>query len=254
LNLKEIFNMPRLTLFQKKWILQTIVIAGTLTAGSLLLAQQPGPNPSLSTMNHRQVFTAQLNPVNTQADLGAGPISGNARIVIDGDHLGVSLDASGLPPGGPHIQAIYAGTQCPGFNTDQNTDSFIDAVEAGSVTGNPIVPLTLNLLNGRVLPLVSNVDNYPIPSINGQMSYINAIPIATADAALATAPLPPTPNPSNSSEAVSSLPLEPLEGRVIVIHGVDPNIPLPGTVQSVDGLPASATLPLACGQIVRVEE
>jgi hypothetical protein len=36
------------------------------------------------------------------------------------------------------------------------------------------------------------------------------------------------------------------------VHGVDLSTPLPSTVQSLPGLPAQATLPIACGEIREV--
>jgi hypothetical protein len=41
-----------------------------------------------------------------------------------------------------------------------------------------------------------------------------------------------------------------LENRHIVLHGVNPDTPLP-TAASIGGLPAWLTLPVACGQIDR---
>ena len=40
-----------------------------------------------------------------------------------------------------------------------------------------------------------------------------------------------------------------LPARHVVIHGVDLDTPLPATVQSLGGLPAQITLPVACGEI-----
>jgi len=43
-----------------------------------------------------------------------------------------------------------------------------------------------------------------------------------------------------------------LAGRHVVLHGVDASTPLPSTVASLPGLPAYLTLPVACGEISRV--
>ncbi|TAN23869.1 MAG: hypothetical protein EPN33_03365 [Acidobacteria bacterium] len=40
-----------------------------------------------------------------------------------------------------------------------------------------------------------------------------------------------------------------LAHRVVYIHGVPPSTKLPATVVSLPGVPAQATLPVACGQL-----
>lgn len=44
-----------------------------------------------------------------------------------------------------------------------------------------------------------------------------------------------------------------LGARHVVVHGVDLATPLPATAQSLPGLPAQVTLPIACGEIREVQ-
>lgn len=40
-----------------------------------------------------------------------------------------------------------------------------------------------------------------------------------------------------------------LESRVLFLHGVPPEAGLPDSVQSVEGVPAHATLPIGCAEM-----
>ncbi|OFZ56533.1 MAG: hypothetical protein A2428_15220 [Bdellovibrionales bacterium RIFOXYC1_FULL_54_43] len=134
---------------------------------------QPSPSPTLATQ--RQVFIAQLNGVN-----GSGA-SGTARIVVDGETMGIQIEASGLAPGVMHEQHIHGGSQCPGFSADQNGDGFVDSREAEPIAGPIVFPLSLDLPrqtgtaeNGAA----GQAGNFPIASATGTVNYIQASPLS----------------------------------------------------------------------------
>jgi hypothetical protein len=61
----------------------------------------------------------------------------------------------------------------------------------------------------------------------------------------------PDPNPADAVVKLNGAPLN-LAARHVVLHGVSPETPLPPSVASLPGLPAYLTLPVACGEIRRV--
>lgn len=83
-------------------------------------------------------FTARLDPLN-----GSG-VQGTAEFVRNGDHLTVSIEATGLRGDRIHGQAIYrpAGSpaQCPSGNGGGD-DAKIGAEEARSAYGEPVFRL-----------------------------------------------------------------------------------------------------------------
>lgn len=223
--------------------------------------------PAQSTS--RQVFTVALSPSNTDPLFGTA--SGFGRFVVDGDQFGAYLQLSGLAPGMMHEQHIHAGTQCPDFTADTNGDGFVDAVEGEAVAGPPIVGLALP-------PTTSGLDSatYPIPSADGVTTYIAGAAFSALGASIASPTPTPTvtptqlpgasptasptvtatftPIPTQSPATSASQLLSNLEGHVVEIHGVSPDTNLPNTVKSDSGQTATATLPVACGTLVRVQE
>lgn len=197
----------------------------------------------------REVYTVQLSPSN-----GSG-VSGTATFAVDGNTVGAFVQAFGLAPGISHEMHLHAGVRCPTPGDDQNGDGFIDAPEAEALTSPPLVPLTLNpnpAQSGRTA--ASGVSRgYPVAATDGTLTYIqsantNILPGgsgASGQEAGAT-PTPTSTTPSGTSGA--------LDGLVLELHGINPNFTLPSTVRSDDGKPATTTLPVACGVLIRTIE
>ena len=77
-------------------------------------------------------------------------------------------------------------------------------------------------------------DSYPVADENGLITYNITIPLDKLEAAI------------KKEYGIDQLSLE---DRVIFIHGIPEDAPLPSTVQSVPGVPAYITVPVACGTI-----
>lgn len=80
-------------------------------------------------------------------------------------------------------------------------------------------------------------DTYPHASADGSFEYHETVPLATMTAAF--------------GKAFGGAALD-LDHRVVFVHGVLPGVKLATSVASLPGVPAQVTLPIACGQIVRL--
>lgn len=218
------------------------------------------PSPSPVPAPQRAVYQSFINPGN---DSG---VSGFATFVVESNSLGVYLQVADLDPGINHLQHIHAYSQCPSPGVaDTNQDGLIDIVEAQAVAGPPVLPLTNDLFQSSPNRNNIPVQNYPMPSNDGSLTYVNTIPLNKAISALKSAPPSPTPSgspsatptPSSSTTPVSAgtfnSPIA-LENYTIEIHGISTNFTLPSTVQTAMGLTPNQSLPVACGTIERVQE
>lgn len=173
-----------------------------------------------------KVFVALLRPMNVQAN--GGPVRGIAVVKIDGDTVRVITAARGLAPNVMHMQHIHgfptgALAACPSSTDDKDGNGVIDVVEGGAAYGPILIPLDSNLddLGGQT---------YPMASADGTIFY----------------------EQRGSLAALGSTLGDP-ETRIIAVHGVAPDTQLPSGTQTAPALgPAVDTLPVACGELVRV--
>ena len=143
------------------------------------------------------------------------------------DVQGAEPNDSPLPEG-LHPQHIHAASQCPPMSADVNGDGIVDVIEGLPFYGAILVPL-----DGDISNTTSEIPTFPIATGDkGTYHYQASTSLATLEAAIG-APLA-------------------LPTRHVVVHGVDINTPLPPSVQSLPGLPAQITLPVACGEIRKV--
>lgn len=217
---------------------KSILVAGSTAFGLILLtasgvgvasAQKP------DAAGAGQVFAAQLSPLNAgshtvgDSTYSIPSASGDAVVTVKGDDVSVAIEVNGVTAGTLHPQHIHAGTTCPDATADGNQDGvhdgFVDVIEGLPQYGPILVPLDSNLNS-----FDPSLD-FPVADANGSYSY-------------------------NESASKSHLQGEleqalKLGSRHVVIHGINPESPLPTTVQSLPGLPAWATLPVACGELHR---
>lgn len=179
-------------------------------------------------------LTAVLSPLNSSG------VSGSATFTIDedADELRIEVNAAGLEPDIIHMQHVHAGSSCPTAAVDENFDQFIDVLEGSLAYGGILVPLDDN-------PTTQNLSGFPVADADGRLDYSGT---AILSAMLADLHEPDT----DPGDLVVKLPdtagLD-LDTRTVVLHGVDPTLPLPGSVATSAGNPPQATLPVACGEI-----
>jgi hypothetical protein len=181
------------------------------------------------------VYIAQLHPINS--NVTGLHAAGEARLVVSGDTLTITIKAEGVPPDLVHWQHFHGFTDnrvatCPTAKADANSDGIIDLIETEPAAGTTMVPFTDN-------PAAMDVAHgtYPKASAAGTYTYRQTAPLKELTAAFAK---------SFKGQALD------LDRRVIFIHGVVPTRTLPESVASLGPIPAHITLPIACGAIERV--
>lgn len=199
------------------------VVAGLALAA---LVASPAAAGSLG-----RTFTANLNPLNAGSHtVGAvtytiPTTSGTATVNLKGNDVTVTVMVDGVTPLTLHPQHIHAGTMCPNATDDANADGFVDVIEGLPKYGGILVSLDSTINTGAQSDL-----NFPVANASGSYTYSAAGSRSHIQAEIETA-------------------LKAAD-RHVVIHGISPTgMPLPSTVQSLPGLPAWATLPVACGEL-----
>lgn len=178
----------------------------------------------------KRTFSANLTAVNK---IVAPLTVGNSGISIEKDNLTATVNLT-LAPVGVHRQAIVTGSACPTEKDDTNADGYIDAVEAQTASGKTIIPL-----DGDLSSQEAGADTYPADDYNYSQT--------TSFAQMVSDLVAPDPNPNDSIVKLSSADELTFQGKVVMVYGVPATTVLPPTVQSIDGLPAQATLPIVCG-------
>ncbi len=117
-----------------------------------------------------------------------------------------------------HLQSITTGEECPTAEHDRNADGVIDAAEGESVYGTSALYLDGDLTTQELADAI-------FPS-GSTYAYSQSIKLNLMSVGL--------------------------EGRTMVIHGVRRGS-LPATALGVMGQSPEATVPIACGKIVRVD-
>lgn len=188
------------------------------------------------------LYVANLHPLNASAQKALDPdprtprgvARGKAYFRVVNGELHAAVNVSGAEPAdgeafpsGLHAQHIHAADRCPPASADVNRDGFVDVLEGVPFYGPILVPL-----DGEIGNTTSEIPSFPVATgVSGSYAY-------TATTLLASL-----------VEAIGE-PLD-LPARHVVVHGVDLATPLPASVQSLGGLPAQITLPIACGELSR---
>ncbi len=182
------------------------------------------------------VYEAQLQSLNSSVT--GLETSGEARFVIANDSMTVTIDVKNAPPGIEHWQHFHGFANdstavVASAAEDANGDGIIDVVETGPVSGTTMVPF-------NDMPADMNVasDTYPKADDDGVYHYETKIPMANLQEAF--------------SAAFGGAEID-LDRRVIYIHGVPDSAELPSSVASIGDIPAKVTLPIAGGEIKKVD-
>jgi hypothetical protein len=190
-------------------------------------AQGSSPNSHAKT-----VYVAQLHTMN--AKVTGLKTTGVARFAIQGDSLTISVKVKDAAPNIVHWQHFHGfkdgkAATCATLAADKNRDGIIDLIETEPASGTTMVPFIDD-------PVSMNVPGgtYPKASANGRYEYRSTVSLPALKAAF--------------SKAFDGSKLD-LDRRVVLIHGTAK--PLPGSVASLGPIPATVTLPIACGTIER---
>ncbi len=125
---------------------------------------------------------------------------------------------------------------------DTNHDGYLDFVEASQVVGPILLPLDSNL-NSQMFGL----NEFPIMKSKNDFYYYSEA--CNSQRMI----LDLRRHDSYETDMISKLGSREnlnLHKRIVMIYGVDLDRALPSTVQSFDGYPSQASLPIACGEIM----
>ncbi|HEX5500801.1 MAG TPA: hypothetical protein VFX03_16310 [Thermomicrobiales bacterium] len=205
-------------------------IAG-LTAGL-------GGIPMAHAQNADVVYKATLTPLNsTVAGFDA---SGEATFTISGDQLTIRIAVKGVPPDTEHWQHFHGfatgdrTSTCPAASDDANGDGIIDLIETEAKAGTTMVPF-----NADPVRMDIPADTYPVAAADGTYAYEKTVSLKALEAAFAKQ------FPGQQLD---------LDRRVVFIHGVPASTKLPDSVASLGPIPAQVTIPIACGEITKLEQ
>lgn len=172
---------------------------------------KPGKDMGSAIM---RTFKATLNPLNNSG------VTGEASITVENNTLTVNIWAEGLEADRVHPQHIHGfmkdnrNSTCPSPADDKNGDGLVDLVE-GLPSYGPVL-----------LELYLPVDEFPVADANGKLHYSRTFTLGEVEF-------------EEEGQVISYAELKPLQNRVIVLHGM-----------TVNG-EYIATLPVACGQIMK---
>lgn len=182
------------------------------------------------------VYVAHLTALNT--NVTGTHTTGEARFTVRNGDLVIDMKVTGAPPDVVHWQHIHGfkdghAASCATAADETDSDGILDVVETGKASGTTMVPLD----NApAAMDIVHGI--YPKASANGSYTYHKVVPLKKLEAAF--------------GKAFDGQKLD-LDHRVVYIHGVASDTKLPSTVASLGSIPASVTLPIACGKIERVQ-
>lgn len=177
-------------------------------------------------------YQGEIRPVNP--NLTTDSPSGTVQISTKGDKLIFDVKAKGLPPGMAHMQHIHGyesglEASCPPEEADQNRDGVIDLIETRKFAGVTMIPLHDNPASMKIA-----AHTYPVANAKGAYSYNQTVSGEKLE--------------KNFQASYDDARLA-LEDRVIFIHGIPENRELPESVESLEGVPAVKTVPIACAEI-----
>lgn len=208
---------------------RSAVLAST---AALALAAAPG-----IAQETRGSYRATLQTLNF--DTSGRSTTASASVEMSGDTVTIRVETLGAPPQVMHLQHMHgfaegdAASRCPSAEADSNGDGVIDLIETEPAAGVTMIPFHDDPASMEIVS-----DTYPVADAAGAYSYERSVPLE----ALRT----------SFSEAFPGQELD-FDRRVVFVHGVPEETEMPDTVQSLGDVPAHVTLPIACGELERVE-
>jgi hypothetical protein len=194
----------------------------TLAAAALAVGTAPLAAQSLG---------GAFDPVN---EFGEERLTGQAAATMAEGAWTFTIKARGFSPG-MHMAHLHGfptedpqEARCPTMEADANGDGYVDLIETRDMAGVTLIPLSED-----PAALSLQVDTYPVVGEDGSLDYAQEV-----DAQMLLHAL---------REDFGTLPA--IESRVVMIHGAPKGVDLPDTVQSLKGVPAEETIPIACAEL-----
>ena len=167
-----------------------------------------------------------------------GTIPGSAQFIREDDRLSAFVRLFAGSPSIAHFQNVHSGTRCPTINDDTNGDGFLDIQETLNVVGPVLIPLDWDIGS----QLAAN-RSWPKAFPNGSYEYLKVTSFNRFWDDLKSEDRNPDDNISKlaADEGLN------LEGKVVIIQGVDETKTLPETVAGYKQWKNFQTLPIVCG-------
>lgn len=192
-------------------------------------------NLLLSQEGHYQ---ATLSPINAHL---AGDVAGAALVKVKGDTLTVEVKVNGSPAQISHRQSIHVADSCPALSSDINKDGVIDGVEGQKRYGPAIIPLDSDLRTQ-----IEKDIRFPTSDFSGNYFYRQQVNISEMMKDLTAKDFDTSDNITKLKSGLG------LAGRQVVIYGVADDIIMPSSVSAPKGQTKSASLPIACGTLIKI--
>lgn len=178
-----------------------------------------------------------LNPKITSKLTGAFTFSREKEL----DELVGDIRLTNAGPNLLHSQYVRLGSRCPTVTDDKNSDGIIDAAEGEAVYGKVYFPL-----DGDLTSQSSHDGEFPVGDVYGNYVWSKVTTFSSFIQDMRS----PLAN-DGYHKLVAGQPLD-IEGKVVVIHGVDEATDLPATVGTINRIVPYQTLPIVCGVIKKV--
>lgn len=193
--------------------------------------------PAVQAHDSKVTYRAELLPLNANITHSNG--AGEVSYTIAGDQLTITVTADGVPPDIEHWQHFHGfaegdqAARCPGAGDDKNADGIIDVTETEPVAGTTMVPFHDDPVSMEVVR-----DTYPTAGTDGSYSYTQTVSLSALEESFA---------PKFGGQQLD------LDRRVVFLHGVPESTTLPASVASLGDIPAHITVPIACGEVRKVD-
>ncbi len=201
-------------------------------AAAVLLAPLAGSGVGRAGAQELGRISGQIRPMNQEAT--GQTVTGTLDLTRQDGTLVIEMTAAGLAPG-MHLVHLHGypsadpeDARCPTGLADENGDGVVDLVETRLAAGVTLIPLTK-----QPASLEIQSEGYPVADEAGRVTYRQAVDLEQLEAALA----------GRHGTPVA------LERRVLFIHGVPEGTVLPDSVRSLEGVPATVTVPIACADL-----
>ncbi|MBA2405576.1 MAG: hypothetical protein H0V66_12440 [Bdellovibrionales bacterium] len=218
-------------------ILLILVSCGKKNSNNSSKPDGSNHEPQTASGNYRAILQA-INP-----ELDQNKSFGTATIHVVDDSITIKLNLINAPSGIKHIQSIHQVGRCPNQSRDKNNDKVVDVLEGMVDFGKILVPL-----DGDLATQDAGLDYAPSTNGSGAYSYHEDEVLSSLVADLYTVDA----NPSDYIMKLKSDQKLDLAHASFVVLGVSNSTDVPATAATIHGLPAEATIPIACGAIVKI--
>ena len=189
--------------------------------------------------NREGNYLISFQPLNSSL---AGMTDAKGSIQIKEDHFTVAIDVKNAPALTMHAQNLYFTDFCPDESHDSNFDGYLDHFEVTRALGKVLIPLDDNLSTQE-----AGIEGKPSSDILGQYTYQKDESLFN----ILTDLYEPDLDPKDQIRKLFASDYFSLEGKVVMIFGVQEEAYLPGSIRSLGDVSDRASLPIACGKITR---